>query len=137
MNQQMFKPRGRRLPLNQRLMEWQSLKEKIHQKEAQEANVQQAYQQVAAFTEKQQVLNEDLNALQKQQQQLNQQKMNWSLYEEGQQLRTLKMSRISEEEQRQLRQFHHEYQQLSDEIHKKEDELARLEQGQESDRYFF
>ena len=137
MNQQMFKPRGRRLPLNQRLMEWQSLKEKIHQKEAQEANVQQAYQQVAAFTEKQQVLNEDLNALQKQQQQLNQQKMNWSLYEEWQQLRTLKMSRISEEEQRQLRQFHHEYQQLSDEIHKKEDELARLEQGQESDRYFF
>ena len=137
MNQQMFKPRGRRLPLNQRLMEWQSLKEKIHQKEAQEANVQQAYQQVAAFTEKQQVLNEDLNALQKQQQQLNQQKMNWSLYEEGQQLRTLKRSRISEEEQRQLRQFHHEYQQLSDEIHKKEDELARLEQGQESDRYFF
>lgn len=136
-NQQLFKPRGQRLPLNQRLKEWQQLKETILQKETQEKDVQQAYQRVAKSLDQQKQLREQLSKLQQQQQQLNQQKINWSLYEEWQELRTLKESDISDEEQQQLRMFYQEYQQLSEEIRKKEEELSRLEQGQETDRYFF
>lgn len=33
--------------------------------------------------------------------------------------------------------LYHEYQNLTEKIQKKEDELAQLEQGQETDRYFF
>lgn len=136
-NQQIFKPRGQRLPLNQRLKEWQQLREMIRQKEAQEMEVQSAYQQVAMLTAQQKRGQEKIQQLQLEQQELNQQKINWPLYEEWQKLRSLKESRITEEEQLQLGNFYIEYQQLSEEIRKKEAELSQLEQGQETDRYFF
>ncbi|KAF1304584.1 ATP-binding protein [Candidatus Enterococcus willemsii] len=136
-NQKIYKRQGQRLTLNQRLKEWQQLKETIQQKELQETHVQQAYRQLTDYTQQQQNLNKQLQRVQDETQRLNQQKMNWSLYEEWAELRQLKESRFSTEQQQQLRVFYQEYQQLTDAIHKKEEELARLEQGQESDRYFF
>jgi uncharacterized protein YhaN len=136
-NQQLFKPRGQRLPLNKRLNEWQRLKETIQQKEAQENDMKRAYQQLSVYTEQQKELRQQLQQLQQQQQELNQQKINWPLYEEWQQLLRLKESSMTEKEQKQLRLFYQEYQQLSEEINKKQAELSRLEQGQESSHYFF
>lgn len=136
-NQQLFKPRGQRLPLNKRLNEWQRLRETIQQKEAQENDMKQAYQQVSAYTEQQKELRQQLQQLQQYEQTLNQQKMNWPLYEEWQQLQRLKESSMSEKEHQQLRLFYQEYQQLSDEMAKKQAELSRLEHGQESSHYFF
>ena len=136
-NDQIFKPRGQRLPLNQRLKEWQQLREVITHKEAQEKEVQLAYSRVAEAEGEQQASQERLQKIQKQIQLLQQQKINWELYEEWQELRDLKVTKVSEETQQQLQTFYQEYQHLSEDILKREEELARLEHGQETDKYFF
>ncbi|MCF1584954.1 AAA family ATPase [Tetragenococcus koreensis] len=136
-NQQLFKPRAKKLTLNQQLRSWQDLKETIQQQEAEEENVQKAYQKIADFDQELQDLSEEQKKLQTEEKSLNQKKSHWSLYEEWLELRAMEKSRVSEEEQKELRHFYHEYQNLTEKIQKKEDELAQLEQGQESDRYFF
>lgn len=136
-NQRLFKPRAKKLTLNQQLTKWQELRETIQQQEAEESNVQRAYQQISDFDQKLQALSTEQKELQTEEKDLNQKKSHWSLYEEWHELRAMKKSEVTEQEGKELRQFYHEYQNLTEKIQKKEDELAQLEQGQESDRYFF
>lgn len=136
-NRQLFKPKGQRLPLNKRLNEYRELEQTIAEKESQEAMIKQSYQALLEKKKQQKQLEDQQRELESKQQLLNQQKINWSLYEEWKKLRTINKSRITEEEQQLLRAFYQEYQRISEEIQKKSAELARLEQGQESDRYFF
>lgn len=136
-NDKLYKRRAHKPELNQRLNEWQKLKEIIHEQESQEARIQSAYQQLSSYQKKQADVHDALNQLQVKLQALRQQEHYWSLYEEWQELQQIKFAQNSIEEQNQLKHFYQEYQQLTEEIQKKEDELARLEQGQESDRYFF
>ncbi|MDN6639456.1 MAG: AAA family ATPase [Tetragenococcus sp.] len=136
-SQRLFKPRAKKLTLNQQLKEWQELRETIQQQEAEEENVQKAYQKIAHFDQKIQELSEKQRKEQAEEKEINQKKSHWPLYEEWQELRSMKKSDIAEKDQKELRRFYHEYQDLTEKIQKKEDELAQLEQGQESDRYFF
>jgi len=136
-NDQLFKPRGHRFPLNQRLKELEQLREVIAQKEAQEKDVQLAFQRATEAKEQQEAIQAKVKDVQQQIQVLQQQKINWELYEEWQSLRHLKATEISEELQQQLRTFYQEYQHLSEDILKREEELSRLEQGQETEKYFF
>lgn len=48
-NQQLFKPRAKKLTLNQQLKDWQDLRQTIQQQEAEEENVQKAYQKISQF----------------------------------------------------------------------------------------
>ncbi|GMA53200.1 hypothetical protein GCM10025857_45570 [Alicyclobacillus contaminans] len=136
-NQRLFKPRAKKLTLNQQLKKWQQLRETIQQQEAEEKNVQKAYQQISNFDQKLHSLSTEQKKLQTEEKDLNQKKSHWSLYEEWNELRAMKKSEVTEQEEKELREFYHEYQNLTEKIQKKEDELAQLEQGQESDRYFF
>lgn len=136
-NQHLFKPRAKKLVLNQQLKEWQVLKETIQQQEVEEENVQKAYQKIAHFDQELQKLTEERDELQAKEKKWNQKKSHWSLYEEWQELRKMKKSQVTEKEQKDLQRFYHDYQAFTEKIQKKEDELAQLEQGQETDRYFF
>ncbi|MDN5831911.1 MAG: AAA family ATPase, partial [Tetragenococcus halophilus] len=136
-NQQLFKPRAKKLTLNQQLKDWQDLRETIQQQEAEEENVQKAYHKISQFDQELQSLSDEQKKLQVKEKDLNQKKSHWSLYEEWKELEKAKESRVSEKEQKKLQRFYHEYQRLTEKIQKKEDELAQLEQGQETDRYFF
>ncbi|GMG66909.1 ATP-binding protein [Tetragenococcus halophilus] len=136
-NQQLFKPRAKKLTLNQQLKDWQDLRQTIQQQEAEEENVQKAYQKISQFDQELQSLSDEQKKLKVKEKDLNQKKSHWSLYEEWKELEKVKESRVSEKEQKELQRFYHEYQNLTEKIQKKEDELAQLEQGQETDRYFF
>ena len=133
----MYKLKGQKLPLNKKLKQWQKLKETIHQKEQQEAQVQQAYQKLAYYETQAQTSNRQVQILQQRSQLLEQQQLHWPLYEEWCELENVKESVVSEEKTRKLQQFHQRYQQLSEEIQNKEAELVQLESGQTSERYFF
>ncbi|GMA48320.1 hypothetical protein GCM10025854_25700 [Tetragenococcus muriaticus] len=118
-NQRLFKPRAKKLTLNQQLTKWQELRETIQQQEAEESNVQRAYQQISDFDQKLQALSTEQKELQTEEKDLNQKKSHWSLYEEWHELRAMKKSEVTEQEGKELRQFYHEYQNLTEKIQKK------------------
>ncbi len=58
-NQQLFKPRAKKLTLNQQLKDWQDLRQTIQQQEAEEENVQKAYQKISQFDQELQSLSDE------------------------------------------------------------------------------
>ena len=135
-NQQNYKPRGQKLPLNQALKRLEKLQEKIAQKESEEHRLQQQYQQISQ-------LQKELDHLEEQQQQqgdayqaIQQQISHWPLYEEWQQLAN-QPAAVAEEDAQEISKFYQNYQHITADIRQKEAELDRLEQGQASDKYFF
>lgn len=136
-NQKLYKLKGQVLPLNRQLKEWQQLKEKIEQKEQQEATVQQSHRQILEVEK--QVHEKDLQRASDQQalQHLKQQALNFDLYEEWQSLAQVVDPRAQSQQAQELAHFYQRYQQITEEIQKKETEIARLESGGISDRYFF
>ena len=136
-NQNLFKPRARKLKLNSQITQWQYLRKQIESQEEQESNVQQAYQEINKYEEQKEELKQEIRVLQNNLQTLTQQETHWALYEQWQELQSVKPMTINQNEQKKLQAFYHSYQNLTEDIQKKEDELSRLEQGQESDRYFF
>ena len=135
--QELYTPRAQKLPLNQKLTQWQRLKEKIQQKEQQEEQVQRGYQQIAQYQTQETQSHEQRVALQEQRQRIEQQQLNWPLYEEWQQLQLIEEPQTSIENKQELQTFYQEYQNINDAIHKKETELSQLESDPGSDRYFF
>lgn len=136
-NQNLFKPRARKLKLNSQITQWQYLRKQIESQEEQESNVQQAYQEINKYEEQKEELKQEIRVLQNNLQTLTQQETHWALYEQWQELQSVKPMTINQKEQKKLQAFYHSYRNLTEDIQKKEDELSRLEQGQESDRYFF
>ncbi|MBU5362329.1 AAA family ATPase [Enterococcus raffinosus] len=133
-----YRPRGRKQPLNQALVTYQSLQQKIKEKEAQESGFQQLVRQ--ADEEKRQVAQQAAKnrKLQEQQLVLEQQRMNWSGYAELLELqKTDLVSSATEVEQAELQDFYHEYQQLMKEQEKLHAALQQHSGNQESARYYF
>ena len=79
--------------------------------------------------EQQQVQSDAYQAVQ-------QQISHWPLYEEWQQLSS-QPAAVAEKDAQEISRFYQTYQHLTEDIHQKEAELDRLEQGQASDKYFF
>ncbi|MCS6734371.1 hypothetical protein NOM07_18795, partial [Proteus terrae] len=135
-NQQQYKPRGQKLPLNQALKQLEKLQKTIAEKESEESRIQQQYQQIAHLQEQIQDLRHQYQALNDAYQENQQQLSHWGLYEEWQQMAPA--DTLADPQQVQaIKQFYQQYQQLTEEIRKKEAELDQLEQGKESDKYFF
>lgn len=135
-NQQQYKPRGQKLPLNQALKQLEKLQKTIAEKESEESRIQQQYQQIAQLQEQIQDLRHQYQALNDAYQENQQQLSHWGLYEEWQQMAPA--DTLADPQQVQaIKQFYQQYQQLTEEIRKKEAELDQLEQGKESDKYFF
>lgn len=133
-----YRPRGRKQPLNQALQKYQALQQKIKEKEAQEAGFQQLVRQ--ADEEKRQVTQQATKNrnLQERQLGLEQQRMNWSAYAEYLELKKLELElSASESEQAELQAFYQEYQQLMKEQEKLHAALQQHSGNQESARYYF
>lgn len=135
--QELYTPRAQKLPLNKKLNQWQKLKENIQQKEQQEEQVQRGYQQIARYQIQETQNHQQHGVLQKRRQLIEQQQLNWPLYEEWQQLTLVEEPQTSVENKQELQTFYQEYQNVNDAIQKKENELNQLESDQGSDRYFF
>lgn len=136
-SQELYTPRAQKLPLNQKLNQWQKLKTTIQQQEQQEEQVQRAYQQIAQYQTQETQNHEQSIQLQEKRQKIEQQQLNWPLYEEWQQLRLIEEPATSIEKKQELQTFYQEYQHINDAIQKKETELSQLESDPGSDRYFF
>lgn len=133
-----YRPRGRKQPLNQALVSYQSLQQKIKEKEAQEAGFQQLVRQ--ADNEKRQVAQQAAQnrKLQERQLVLEQQRMNWSGYAEYLELQKMDLHQsATEAEQAELQSFYQEYQQLMKEQEKLHTALQQHSGNQESARYYF
>ena len=133
-----YRPRGRKQPLNQALQNYQALQQRIKEKEAQEAGFQQLVRQ--ADEEKRAVTQQAAKNrnLQERQLTLEQQRMNWAGYAEFLDLQKMDLHlSASEEEQEQLQTFYQEYQQLMKEQEKLHAALQQHSGNQESARYYF
>lgn len=133
-----YRPRGRKQPLNQALQNYQDLQQKIKEKEAQEASFQQLVRQ--ADEEKLQVTQQAARNRQLQEQRLTfeQQRLNWSGYAEFLELQKMDLHLLaSDAEQTKLQTFYQEYQQLMKEQEKLHAALQQHSGNQESARYYF
>ncbi|MBO0453333.1 ATP-binding protein [Candidatus Enterococcus murrayae] len=133
-----YRPRGRKQPLNQVLQSYQILQQKIKEKEAQEAGFQQLVRQ--ADEEKRAVTQQAAKNrnLQERQLVLEQQRMNWASYAELLELQKADLQvSANEEEQASLQAFYQEYQQLMKEQEKLHAALQQHSGNQESARYYF
>lgn len=133
-----YRPRGRKQPLNQALVAYQKLQQKIKEKEAQESGFQQLVRQ--ADDEKRYVTQQAAKnrKLQEQQLILEQQRLNWSGYAEFLELQKLDLrSAATDIEQTELQNFYQEYQQLIKEQEKLHAALQQHSGNQESARYYF
>ena len=133
-----YRPRGRKQPLNQALEKYQNLQQKIKEKEAQEAGFQQLVRQ--ADEERQQVTQQTVRnrKLQERQLVIEQQRMNWSSYAEFLELQKMSLeSSATEAEQTELQTFYQEYQQLMKEQEKLHAALQQHSGNQETARYYF
>ena len=137
--QQLFKKKGQKLLINQKLNEWKKLQEKIRQKQEQESVFSQLVQQEQSYEKKQSVIQAKLKEINEKISHNKQQELNYSLYEEWQVLQANTLSQVPKEELLlELEEFSRRYQQMTERL----DELeATLEKhsgmDQQSARYYF
>ncbi len=134
----LYRPRGRKQPLNQALQTYQSLQQKIKEKEEQEAHFQQLVRQ--AEQEQRQVTQQAIEnrKLQEQQLRLEQRRLNWSGYAELLELQNQELhSAANLKEQATLQDFYQAYQQTMKEQEKLHAALQQHSGNQESARYYF
>lgn len=135
--QKLFKHKGQKLPLNQKLAEWQELRQKIHEKEQQESDVQNYYGALATAAKQQTALEEKIEKTEEQLTALKQQQLYWSQYEELQRLKK-KLRPGAPVDEKALATFYQTYQQLNQQIIETQAALDKaLSQTQNSDRYTF
>ncbi|MDT2737543.1 AAA family ATPase [Enterococcus pseudoavium] len=134
----LYRPRGRKQPLNQALQTYQSLQQKIKEKEEQEAHFQQLVRQ--AEQEQRQVTQQAIEnrKLQEQQLRLEQRRLNWSGYAELLELQNQELrSAANLKEQATLQDFYQAYQQTMKEQEKLHAAIQQHSGNQESARYYF
>ncbi|MGX7174628.1 AAA family ATPase [Enterococcus ratti] len=137
--QQLFKKKGQKLIINQKLNEWKNLQEKVRQKQKQESFFSQLVQQEQNYEQKQAIVQKKLKKINRKIFHIKQQKLNYSLYEEWQELKVNTLSQVPEETLlSDLGEFIKRYQQMAERL----DELeATLEKhsgmDQQSARYYF
>lgn len=137
--QQLFKKKGQKLPINQKLNDWKILQDKIRQKQNQEAVFGELINQENDYRKQQERLLKQLKDMNEQFTRLKQQEMNFSLYEEWQQLKENTLDDIPEEQLLlDLSEFSKRYQQMSERLEELEETLEKHSgMDQQSARYYF
>lgn len=132
-----FTSRGRVLPLNQKLAEYQALQANIHTLAEKQKELAAQSQQLQTLKNAQKDLQKQWLSLQKQAQQIKQQQTHFSLFEEYQSLQQKDLQLADAADVQVLQQFMQQSQQLSQDIQVLESRLSQLEQKQLSKRYLF
>lgn len=136
---QLYRPKGRKLAINQALQVWQALQQKIQQKEAQEAEFQQLVEKAWAVQQAVAEQEQTLHQTQAEKLQVEQQRLNWENYVEYQTLAQKDLTVKGSSAQRQaLQAFYQQYQQLvkeQDKLQQALKEHSGLDQN--SARYYF
>ena len=132
-----FTSRGRVLPLNQKLAEYQALQANIHTLAEKQKELATQSQQLQTLKNAQKDLQKQWLSLQKQAQQIKQQQTHFSLFEEYQSLQQKDLQLADAADVQVLQQFMQQSQQLSQDIQVLESRLSQLEQKQLSKRYLF
>lgn len=132
-----FTSRGRVLPLNQKLAEYQALQANIHTLAEKQKELAAQSQQLQSLKNAQKDLQKQWLSLQKQAQQIKQQQTHFSLFEEYQSLQQKDLQLADAADVQVLQQFMQQSQQLSQDIQVLESRLSQLEQKQLSKRYLF
>ncbi|THE06921.1 hypothetical protein E1H99_12690 [Enterococcus hirae] len=137
--QQLFKKKGQKLLINQKLNEWRILQEKIRKKQEQEAVYGRLIQDEQQEAEKQRRLSKKMEEISQQLTRYKQQELNFSLYEEWQ---SLKKNTSNQEPDEQLltdlEMFINRYQQMNERLEELEASLERHSgMDQQSARYYF
>lgn len=132
-----FTSRGRVLPLNQKLAEYQALQANIHILAEKQKELAAQSQQLQTLKNAQKDLQKQWLSLQKQAQQIKQQQTHFSLFEEYQSLQQKDLQLADAADVQVLQQFMQQSQQLSQDIQVLESRLSQLEQKQLSKRYLF
>ncbi len=137
--QQLFKKKGQKLLINQKLNEWKLLQEKVQQKQNQEAYFSQLVQQEQSYSQEQTVLQEKLQKINEKISQIKQQELNYPLYEEWQTLKSKSLSGVPEEKLLiDLEDFSKRYQQMTERLDELETTLEKHSgMDQQSARYYF
>lgn len=132
-----FTSRGRVLPLNQKLAEYQALQANIHTLAEKQKELAAQSQQLQTLKNAQKDLQKQWLSLQKQAQQIKQQQTHFSLFEEYQSLQQKDLQLADDADVQVLQQFMQQSQQLNQDIQVLESRLSQLEQKQLSKRYLF
>ncbi|WP_171310404.1 ATP-binding protein [Enterococcus cecorum] len=132
-----FTSRGRVLPLNQKLAEYQALQANIYTLAEKQKELAAQSQQLQSLKNAQKDLQKQWLSVQKQAQQIKQQQTHFSLFEEYQSLQQKDLQLADAADVQVLQQFMQQSQQLSQDIQVLESRLSQLEQKQLSKRYLF
>ena len=132
-----FTSRGRVLPLNQKLAEYQALQANIYTLAEKQKELAAQSQQLQSLKNTQKDLQKQWLSLQKQAQQIKQQQTHFSLFEEYQSLQQKDLQLADAADVQVLQQFMQQSQQLNQDIQVLESRLSQLEQKQLSKRYLF
>lgn len=132
-----FTSRGRVLPLNQKLAEYQALQANIYTLAEKQKELAVQSQQLQSLKNAQKDLQKQWLSLQKQAQQIKQQQTHFSLFEEYQSLQQKDLQLADAADVQVLQQFMQQSQQLNQDIQVLESRLSQLEQKQLSKRYLF
>lgn len=132
-----FTSRGRVLPLNQKLAEYQALKANIYTLAEKQKELAAQSQQLQSLKNAQKDLQKQWLSIQKQAQKIKQQQTHFALFEEYQSLQQKDLQLADAADVQVLQQFMQQSQQLSQDIQVLESRLSQLEQKQLSKRYLF
>lgn len=132
-----FTSRGRVLPLNQKLAEYQALQANIYTLAEKQKELAAQSQQLQSLKNAQKDLQKQWLSIQKQAQQIKQQQTHFALFEEYQSLQQKDLQLADAADVQVLQQFMQQCQQLSQDIQVLESRLSQLEQKQLSKRYLF
>ncbi|WP_300119515.1 AAA family ATPase [uncultured Enterococcus sp.] len=132
-----FTSRGRVLPLNQKLAEYQALQANIYTLAEKQKELAAQSQQLQSLKNAQKDLQKQGLSIQKQAQKINQQQTHFALFEEYQSLQQKDLQLADAADVQVLQQFMQQSQQLSQDIQVLESRLSQLEQKQLSKRYLF
>lgn len=132
-----FTSRGRVLPLNQKLAEYQALQANIYTLAEKQKELAAQSQQLQSLKNAQKDLQKQWLSLQKKAQKIKQQQTHFALFEEYQSLQQKDLQLADAADVQVLQQFMQQSQQLSQDIQVLESRLSQLEQKQLSKRYLF
>lgn len=132
-----FTSRGRVLPLNQKLAEYQALQASIYTLAEKQKELAAQSQQLQSLKNAQKDLQKQWLSIQKQAQKIKQQQTHFALFEEYQSLQQKDLQLADATDVQVLQQFMQQSQQLSQDIQVLESRLSQLEQKQLSKRYLF
>lgn len=137
--QGIYKRKGQKQELNQALLTYEYLQQRLTEKQAEEASFQQIFQEEEQVQTRLKQQQKQLEQQEASFQQLQQQELQLPLYEELQQLQQeAVVVKLTEADEQDLKAFYQEYQQLTNQIETLTNQLAKYSGlDQHSAKYFF